>query len=340
MRYIESINNYLHSLMEKDDRVYILGEDILDPYGGAFKVTKGLSDKFPDRVMTTPISEASITGFATGMAIAGYRPIVEIMFGDFITLCTDQIVNGATKFKWMYGDQVNVPLVIRTPMGGRRAYGPTHSQTLESLFFSVPGLFIIAPSNFHNPGKLLSNAVLELNRPTLFIENKLLYPEKLKVPINGNKIDHFFVSIIHETNKLFPTINLQLEKNIDPDVTILSYGGIAPIAVQAALEVYLEEEILIDVLIPSLIKPFPINDILGSVKDSGKVIIVEEGVKTSGWGAELSSLISEHAFSFLKTPVKRIGAKEFPIPSSKILEEKVLPQLDDIKLAMLEIFEK
>ena len=133
MRYVESLNQALHRLMKNDDSVLLLGEDILDPYGGAFKVTKGLSTAFPDRVLTTPISEAAITGFATGLGINGYKPILEIMFGDFITLCTDQIINGASKFKWMYGDKFTVPLVIRTPMGARRGYGPTHSQTLESL---------------------------------------------------------------------------------------------------------------------------------------------------------------------------------------------------------------
>ena len=129
MRYVESINKSLHRLMKDDEKVLVLGEDIIDPYGGAFKVTKGLSTAFPSRVINTPISEASITGFATGLAIKGYKPILEIMFGDFITLCTDQIVNGASKFRWMYGEQFSVPLIIRTPMGGRRGYGSTHSQT-------------------------------------------------------------------------------------------------------------------------------------------------------------------------------------------------------------------
>ena len=150
MRYVESLNNSLHKLMDQNDKIIVLGEDIIDPYGGAFKVTKGLSTKFPDRVIATPISEASITGFSTGLAIAGFNPILEIMFGDFITLCTDQIINGSSKFHWMYGSKFDVPLVIRTPMGGRRGYGPTHSQTLESIFLGVPGIEIISPSKFHN----------------------------------------------------------------------------------------------------------------------------------------------------------------------------------------------
>ena len=213
MRYVESLNQALHQLMKDDDLVFVLGEDILDPYGGAFKVTKGLSTAFPDRVLTTPISEGAITGFSTGLAIRGYKPILEIMFGDFITLCTDQIINGATKFKWMYGDKFTVPLVIRTPMGGRRGYGATHSQTLESLFIGVPGIKIIAPSHYHNPGDLLYQTVLNAETPTLFVENKLLYPEQLKIIDKKSKIGDFFYEEICQCDKNFPTISLKLGAN-------------------------------------------------------------------------------------------------------------------------------
>ena len=153
--YLNSLNQALRELLKENKGVYIIGEDIRDPYGGAFKVTKGLSLDFPDRVLNTPISEAAIVGIATGMAMRGLKPIVEIMFGDFITLAADQIVNHATKFNMMYANKVNVPLVIRTPMGGGRGYGPTHSQSLEKYFLGVPGLSVIAPSHFHNPGELL-----------------------------------------------------------------------------------------------------------------------------------------------------------------------------------------
>ncbi len=137
---LASLNSALRQALTQDERVLLLGEDILDPYGGAFKVTRGLSEAFPERVLTTPISEAGFTGVATGMALRGLRPVVEIMFGDFVTLIADQLINHAAKFRWMYNDQVSVPLVVRTPMGGRRGYGPTHSQTLEKLFLGVPGL--------------------------------------------------------------------------------------------------------------------------------------------------------------------------------------------------------
>ena len=142
---LDSLNQSLHQLLDADQRVVVLGEDILDPYGGAFKVTRGLSSRFPGRVLTTPISEAAIVGLASGLALRGLRPIAEIMFGDFLFLAGDQLVNHAAKFRWMYNDEVRVPLVIRAPMGGRRGYGPTHSQSIEKHFMGVPGLWVVAP---------------------------------------------------------------------------------------------------------------------------------------------------------------------------------------------------
>ncbi len=172
---LAALNSALRQALTQDERVLLMGEDLLDPYGGAFKVTRGLSEAFPDRVLTTPISEAGFVGVATGMALRGLRPVVEIMFGDFVTLIADQLVNHAAKFRWMYNDQVSVPLVVRTPMGGRRGYGPTHSQTLEKLFLGVPGLRVLAPCALGDPGKLLLDAILVDEDPVLFIENKLLY---------------------------------------------------------------------------------------------------------------------------------------------------------------------
>ena len=143
---LQSLNSALHGMMASDPRVIIMGEDVLDPYGGAFKVTRGLSQSWPERVLTTPISEAGFTGVAAGMAMRGLRPIVEIMFGDFLLLAGDQILNHITKFRWMYNEQVSVPITIRTPMGGGRGYGPTHSQSTEKHFLGMPGLHVVAPS--------------------------------------------------------------------------------------------------------------------------------------------------------------------------------------------------
>lgn len=339
MRYVESLNKALHQLMSEDERIYLLGEDIIDPYGGAFKVTKGLSSTYPDRVLPTPISEASITGFATGMALRGLRPILEIMFGDFITLCADQIVNSACKFSWMYNEQVEVPIVIRTPMGGRRGYGPTHSQTLESIFLSVPGLKIISPSHFHNPGDLLRRTILTENGPVLFIENKLLYPKPIKMPDAADRIEDFFAKILITHSKDYPSISLTLAKKKKPEVTLIAYGGMAPLAAEATINTFMLEEICVELIIPSLIKPFPLQDVLPSVRNSGRVIIAEEGALTSGWGAELATQITEAAFTDLVNPIKRIGAKDLPIPNSRPLEDQILPQVSDIEKAIYQQFE-
>ncbi|MCL5958543.1 MAG: alpha-ketoacid dehydrogenase subunit beta [Chloroflexi bacterium] len=339
MRYVESLNNALHKMMDEDDRVFVLGEDILDPYGGAFRVTKGLSSCFPGRVITTPISEASITGFATGMALRGMRPVVEIMFGDFITLCADQIVNAASKLTRMYGEQVEVPLVIRAPMGGRRGYGPTHSQTLESLFLNVPGLTIVAPSHFHDPGELLHRAVLGSKGPILFVENKLLYPLPLSQPDGAGRIGDFFAEAIQNHSSDFPSISLRLTEGKRPDVTLIAYGGMAPLAAEAALKVFLHDEVVVEVIVPSLVKPFPLADVLPSAQASGKVVIAEEAVRTSGWGAELASQVYESAFNSLAAPIRRLGARELPIPSSRPLEDQVLPQVADIEAAIYQQLE-
>jgi len=323
--------------MDADGSVFVIGEDIADPYGGAFKVTKGLSTKYPDRVLTTPISEAAIFGFASGLAMRGLKPILEIMFGDFITLCTDQIINGVSKFRWMYGEKLDVPIVIRTPMGGYRGYGPTHSQSLESLYLGVPGLNIVSPSIYHNPGEILVKLVQDSSTPTLFIENKSLYSQKLKRSDNERKIDDWDIQVIEEFDCSLPTMSLKLDCESIPDVTLITYGGVSNLGVEAALKTYLEEELSVEVLIVSSVKPLPLCDLLPSIAESGRVVILEEGVKTAGWGAELACLINESCFSHLKNKIVRIGALDIPIPSSKSIENIVLPQVDSIIVSLKDI---
>ncbi len=159
LTFLESLRQGLHSILADNPRAVVLGEDILDPYGGAFKVTQGLSTRFPDRVFTTPISEAAIVGVSVGLALRGFHPIAEIMFGDFLTLAADQLINHAAKYPAMYNGQVTTQLVVRTPMGGGRGYGPTHSQSIERLFFGIPHLRLVAPSHIHDAGALLQQAV-------------------------------------------------------------------------------------------------------------------------------------------------------------------------------------
>jgi pyruvate/2-oxoglutarate/acetoin dehydrogenase E1 component len=333
-RYVDSLNSALHEMMSKDDRVLLIGEDVLDPYGGAFKVSRGLSSAFPNQVISTPISEQAITGAAIGLAMHGKLPVAEIMFGDFIALCVDQIVNHASKFSWIYNDQVKVPLVIRTPMGGRRGYGATHSQSLEAMFMGVPFLSIVAPSHFHNPGELLKQVVMNEQDPVLFVENKSLYSNRL-LSLDHKENGGLYGRIVTQHNSAYPTISLAMVPDEMPDVTLISYGGMAPIVCEAAQKVFMEEEIIVEVLLPSLLKPVPVSDFFGSVSRSGNVLVAEEGVITGGWGAEVSALVHYCESNFLKSPIKRIGSKELPIPSARDLEAATLPSVDDVVKELL-----
>jgi len=333
MRYVESLREALHAAMSSDSRVYVIGEDILDPYGGAFKVTKGLSSAFPARVLTTPISEAGLTGAAIGMALRGMRPVVEIMFGDFVTLAADQIINSATKFRWMYNDQVRVPLVVRVPMGGYRGYGPTHSQSLESMFMGVPELLIVSPSLYHTPGDLLLTAMKQ-DDPVLFVEHKPLYARSLfpNEEKQGWPVPHR--NVVNPGGE-WPTVRLSYAPDETPDVTVIAYGYAASLAAEAAADLFMEEELLVDVLVPSCLRPVPIDDFLPSITRSRRVVVVEEGHLTGGWGAEVSSLIHERAFHQLLASAIRVAAKDLPIPSARTLEEQVLPSVADIRKSIM-----
>ncbi len=320
--YVQSINTALLNALEREPHCFVIGEDILDPYGGAFKTTRGCSTSFPQRTITTPISEAGIVAWSTGAAMRGMRPVAEIMFGDFLALAADQILNHASKYRWMYGEGVSVPLVIRTPMGGRRGYGPTHSQSIEAMFAGVPGLSIVAPSHVLDPGELLLRCITLGNDPVLFIENKLLYGQHLLVAKEG-RIGRFFVK---GTNSCFPTLHLSLSAFDVPDVTLITYGGSVPFAMEAAERLLIEEECLCDLVIPSLIAPLPLDEIgafLGGVR---KVAVFEEGVKRAGWGAEVVASFAERGAPTARRYL-RIGAPASPLPSSKHLERELLPDI-------------
>ena len=333
-RYAESLNRALHRLMAENPRVFLIGEDVLDPYGGAFKVARDLSTAFPDRVLTTPISEAAIVGVGIGLALSGFRPIVEIMFGDFLTLATDQIVNHAAKFRWMYNEQVRVPIVIRTPMGGRRGYGPTHSQTLEQLFFSVPGLRIVAPSHLHDAGELLRTTVLTAEDPTLFVENKLLYGERLLLPDDHGRIGDFVVEWIAVSNPHWPTIRLSVAPAEPADAVLICYGGMAPLAMEAAHAAFMKNELKVTVLVASQVKPLPFADVAPCVRECGRVVFAEEGHCASGWGSGFANQLYAAMFRDLRAPIQCVGAQDLPIPSSRPMEDKVLPQVADIENAL------
>jgi pyruvate/2-oxoglutarate/acetoin dehydrogenase E1 component len=325
MKYVEVLRNAIEKIMNEDDRVVFIGEDIVDPYGGAFKVSKGLSTKFPERVLSTPISEAAITGIGIGLALRGFKPLVEIMFGDFVTLAADQIINSAAKFSEMFNNKVNVPLVIRIPSGGYRGYGPTHSQSLETIFLSTPGLTIISPSLYFSPGTLLEKA-FNLDKTVLFVEHKILYSQNM---LNSEEaISKTEIQICELTESCTSLVGYCLEEKAE--LVIISYGYAASLAVEAASRLLLENEILVEVNVVSILKPFLLKSLKSSINKCRRVLIVEEGHLSHGWGAEISARIGEEFFGELDAPIRRVAAKETIIPSSKLQEIKVLPSVDDI----------
>ncbi len=325
---LDSLNNGLHSVLVNDGRVYLLGEDILDPYGGAFKVTRGLSSKYPNRVLTTPISEAAIVGVASGMALRGLRPVVEIMFGDFVTLITDQLVNHASKFRWMYNDTVRVPIVVRTPMGGRRGYGPTHSQSLEKIFLGIPGLKVIAPNTLGDPGRLLELAVAD-DDPVLFVEHKLLYPCQLLEPGRGDLSD-FKIQAYGDT---YPSYLMHIPDHV-PDLTIATYGYNFELARAVTLDLLMDYEIFTEIILFSQLSPFSLEPMFDSLHRTHKLLTIEEGTLSLGWGAELITRATELSDGL---HVKRVAAMDVPIANSKTLEEMILPSQNSIKQAALSL---
>jgi len=326
---LERLNDGLHHAMEIDGRVHVIGEDILDPYGGAFKVTRGLSSKYPQRVLTTPVSEAGIVGLASGMALRGLRPVVEIMFGDFVTLMADQVVNQAAKFRWMYNDQVRVSMVIRTPMGGRRGYGPTHSQSLEKLFLGVPGLKVVAPNTLSDPAALLE-AVIADEDPVLFIEHKLLYNRPILEPGQGDLVEFD----IEPGGGTYPSYLLRF-KNQSPQLTLATYGYNFELARAAALQLVFEHELFADIILFSQLSPFDIMPLLNSLRRTRHLLTVEEGGLSLGWGAEIAARAAEAGIEALR--VRRVAALDLPVANSKPLEETILPSQETIRQAALDL---
>lgn len=327
---LDSLNAGLAAAMAEDDTVYVLGEDVLDPYGGAFKVTRGLSTAHPDRVFTTPVSEAGFVGIATGMALRGLRPVVEIMFGDFTTLIADQVINGMSKFGWMYGGAVDVPIVIRTPMGGRRGYGPTHSQTLEKHFLGIPGLRVLAPTGFTDPGALL-RAAIDDPGPVLFVENKLQYQRRLDDPAYHDLES----SVVHQDGYASAAV-LSVAGAPTPTVTIAAYGDMADRAAQAVVALAYEHEVFAELVVLEQLDPLAphrrLPDVLvTSLRKTGRLLTVEEGTFTHGWGAEVVALCAETLDQMIGT--RRVAAVDTPIPAARTLEEQTLPDVAAISEA-------
>lgn len=319
-RINEIIRECFADNMAKDKRIVMIGEDILDPYGGAFKVTKGLSTAYPDRVKGTTISEYAIAGIGNGLSLAGMFPVCEIMFGDFMTLTLDQILNHAAKFQYMYNHQIENPMIIRTPMGGGRGYGPTHSQSIEKHFLGIPQTIVLALNQRINPADLYNTLFLTCKQPALVFENKTLYAKRLK-----DKLEEGFIAEV--SDEVYPAVRIRPEAKVD--LSILCYGGMLETAENAQIKLFEDYDIVAEIICPTQIYPFHIATVLDSIKQSGRLLVVEEGNSFAGWGSEVITEIMEALPGALKT-VKRLNMPECPIPCCGPLEKELLPNLSSL----------
>ncbi|MEV0631322.1 alpha-ketoacid dehydrogenase subunit beta [Nonomuraea wenchangensis] len=323
-RVSEHLNRALHDVLAADPTVHVLGEDIADPYGGAFKITKGLSSRFGERVRSTPISEAAIVGAGAGLALGGDKAIVEIMFADFAGLAFDQLVNFASKSTTMYGRPVPMPLVVRCPSGGRRGYGPTHSQSPQKHFLGVPGLSVLELTPFHDARALLEDA-FAAGRPALLFEDKVLYTRRM---FRDGVVDELF------RYELVNGLARVAVEGVDGhDCTIIAPGGMAHRALEAMRALLLEHDVLCELLVPARLYPFD----LGGVLPRGRqVCVAEDGAAGATWGAEVATRLYPVLWGRLARPITLVSAADSVIPAAPHLEREVLVHADTIRLAVLE----
>lgn len=315
MTYREAVREAMSAEMRRDPEVFLMGEDI-GVYRGSFGVTGEMYKEFGDRIIDTPISEAGFVGCAVGAAMEGMRPVVEIMFSDFITVCWDMIVNQAAKMHFMFGGQLSVPMVIRTPEGSGTGASSQHSQSLEAMACHVPGLKVVAPSTPKDAYGLMLSAIRD-NNPVMYFEQKKLYDVEGPVPENMDPIPIGKADI----------------KRKGKDVTIAVYGRMVQRALDAA-EKLRAKKIDAEVLDLRTLYPMDTDALLASVKKTKRLVVVHEAVKTGGLGAEISAKVTESdVFYDLKGPVIRLAGRDTPVPCSEVLEEGVLPGVDDIEAA-------
>jgi pyruvate dehydrogenase E1 component beta subunit len=316
INYGRSLNNALADAMTDDSRVVVMGEDI-GAAGGPFGVTRGLLEKFgSDRVIDTPISEAAIVGAATGAAMSGLKPVVEIMFMDFSTLAMDAIVNQAAKAHFMFGGQRPVPMVVRTPHGGGLNAGPQHSQCLEAWFAHIPGLKVVCPSSAANAYGLLRAAIDDPN-PVIFVEHKGLYAKKTEV----------------ENSRSSQIIGKAAVARVGTDATIVSYGASVNTALEAA-DLLAEKGIEVEIVDLQSIQPWDRDAVLDSVKKTNRLVIAHEAVEAFGVGAEIAATIADIGFDYLDAPIVRVGAAFMPVPFAASLESGYSPDASDIESAV------
>lgn len=317
--YLESLRSGIEDLLRDDPDVFFLGEDICDPYGGAFKVTKGMSTKYPAKLINTPMSEQGFTGLGVGMALAGLKPVVEIMFGDFVGLIMDQMLNHASKFVGGFGKKIH--LVVRTPMGGYRGYGATHSQSLEKLYFGLPDIYVISPSVLHHPGELLKQAV-ELGYPVLFVENKSDYSRKM---FSNEKNAEFFETGYH--GEKFPICEVDL-KGETSSCTIVTYGGMVSPVLNMIYKIYMEEEIPVRLISLSSISPVDFKALRLLTESDKYIFTIEEGHVPFGFGDSIVSNLNQNGST---AKFRTFGAADKLIGVAKYIEDSVLPDFEKIK---------
>ena len=322
MRYREALNQALREELQRDENVFLMGEDI-GVFNGAFKVTAGLLDEFGEkRVRDTPISENTFVGMGVGAAMLGLRPVVELMTINFSLLAMDQIVNHAAHIHYMFGGQVRVPMVVRMPQGAGHQLGPTHSHSWEALSLHVPGLLVAVPSTAADAKGLLKAAIRDDN-PVIFIEHEYLYGQRGDVPDDEDFVTGFGQAAIRREGD---------------DVTIVGISRMARTAERAAEVLASEHEISAEVIDPRTLRPLDLDTILASVRKTNRAIIVEEGWPHGGVGANLAALIQEQAFDHLDAPVTRVTGADLPMPYSKPLEQIAFPHEPQIIEAVLATF--
>ncbi|MHC5039415.1 MAG: alpha-ketoacid dehydrogenase subunit beta [Planctomycetota bacterium] len=320
--YRQALNDAIREEMQRDERVFLLGEDIGLDWEGAFKVSKNLAKEFgEDRIRDTPISESCIVGAAVGAAMTGMRPVAEIMFGDLSLLAMDQIVNQAAKIRYMFGGQIAIPMVIRTAFGAGKSIASHHSQSLEAYFFHTPGLKLALPSTPADAKGLLKSAIRDDN-PVFFCEHKLCYKEKGPVP---------------EGEHLVPLGKADVKRE-GSDITIVATLFMVYHALRAA-EALEAEGISAEVVDPRTLIPLDRETIANSVRKTGHAVVVSEDTLTAGVAAEITCAIMEEAFDYLDAPVKRVCAKDTPVPFSPVLEHAFLPDAVKIVNAVKEVLE-
>ncbi len=335
MIFAKHLRKTLARLLAENDDILMLGEDIKDPYGGAFKVTQGLSAQYPQRIISTPISEAGLVGIAAGLALNGWRPIVEIMFGDFMTLAFDQVVNHIAKYEQMYNGKATCPVIIRTPMGGGRGYGPTHSQSLEKYFLGVPNFNVYALSPYLDP-HIVFNYVLQGVTPCLMVEHKLLYPQEIRIAQNGFIGDN--LCFFDETGETLPIVSISPVPPEECNLTILAYGYQAYNVEQLIQPFAINDEIFINLLVISDLSKLDIASVVASVKQTKKLLVVEESTGGATWSNDVIAQLACETDVVAGRSYYRAHSLNTVVPCAHGKETEMLLNKDTIEQTIKGIF--